>query len=61
MNEEKSKRVEADDDVPRFRQIQVQSLNEGVMLTSNYDTEDMDYLADLALRIIQKVKDGNDR
>ena len=44
------------DGIPRFRQVQVQGLNESVHLISNYENEDMDYLSSRAMRMYRKLR-----
>jgi len=44
------------DGIPRFRQVQVQGLNESVHLISNYECEDMAYLTKRAMRMYTKLK-----
>ena len=44
-----------------IRQVSIASLNENVNLLSNSDSEDMEYLTDLALRLLNKIKENGQK
>ena len=41
------------------RQVSIVSLNESVNLLSSYEGEDMTYLTDLAVELLNKIKNGD--
>lgn len=40
------------------RQVSIISMNESVNLLSSYENEDMTYLTDLAVELLNKIKNG---
>jgi hypothetical protein len=54
-----SKKTKKDNEagiLPRFRQVQIQGLNESVMMISNYERETMNYLSGKALKMYRELK-----
>ena len=48
--------MEKEEEYIKVRQVTIASLNENVNLLSNSDDENMEYLSDLALKLLKKVK-----
>lgn len=45
----------------RIRQVSLNSLNESVSLISNYPGENMEYLTNLGLSLLKKIKENGKR